>query len=117
MSGPMRGGTLTRFIDIQQQTVTKDSFGGQALTWVTLKSVYAAIEALSASERMAAMSYSTDVSHRVTVRYDAIFIDPRVVATYRILYGARIFNIEGAMNVDEANRTIELICSEGLNLG
>lgn len=117
MSGPMRAGTLTRMIDIQQQTVTKDSFGGQVQTWTTLKSVYALIEALSGNERMAAMSYSTDVSHRVTVRYDAIFDDPRVVAAYRVQYGARIFNVEAALNMDESNRTLELICSEGLNLG
>src|SRR5260370_918247 len=117
MTAPMRSGTLTRSINIQQRTTTKDSFGGQVQTWTTLKAVYAWIEALSGSERMAAMSYSTDVSHRVTVRYDAIFIDPRVVATYRIQYGSRIFNIEAALNVDEGNRTMELICSEGLNLG
>ena len=117
MTAPMRAGTLTRFIDIQARTTGKDSFGGQVQTWTTLKSVYAAIEALSGNERMAAMAYSTDVSHRVTVRYDAIFIDPRVVATYRVQYGTRIFNIEAALNMDESNRTIELICSEGLNLG
>lgn len=117
MSGAMRAGTLTRLIAIQQQTVTKDSFGGQVLAWTTLKSVYAFIEALSGNERMAAMSYSTDVSHRVTVRYDAMFDDPRVAATYRILYGARIFNIEAALNLDESNREMQLICSEGLNLG
>lgn len=117
MTAPMRGGTLNRSIQIQQRTTGKDSFGGQVQTWTTLKTVYAYIEALQGSEKIAAMSYSTDVSHRVTVRYDAIFIDPRVVATYRILYGARIFNIEAALNVDESNRTIEMICSEGLNLG
>jgi SPP1 family predicted phage head-tail adaptor len=117
MTAPMRGGTLTRYIDIQTRTVTTDSFGGQVAGWTTLKSVYAWIEALSGNERVAAMSYSTDVSHRVTVRYDAIFIDPRVVATYRIQYGSRFFNIEAALNLDESNRTIELICSEGLNLG
>jgi len=117
MTAPMRAGTLTRLINIQARTVTTDSFGGQAQTWTTLKAVYAWIEALSGNERVAAMSYSTDVSHRVTVRYDAIFDDPRIVATYRIQYGARIFNIEAALNMDEGNRTIELICSEGLNLG
>jgi SPP1 family predicted phage head-tail adaptor len=117
MTAPMRAGTLTRSIDIQQRSTGKDSFGGQVQTWTTLKSVYAGIEALTGSEKLAAMSYSTDVSHRVTVRYDAIFLDPRVVATYRIQYGTRIFNIEAPLNVDEANRMIEMICSEGMNLG
>lgn len=117
MTAPVRGGTLNRSINIQSRTTGKDSFGGQTQTWTTLKTVYALIEALSGSERAAAMSYSTDVSHRVTVRYDALWSDPRAVATYRIQYGTRLFNIEAAMNVDEANKVIELICSEGLNLG
>lgn len=117
MTAPLRGGTLSRSIDIQARAVAKDSFGGQTQTWTTLKTVYAAIEALSGSERAAAMSYSTDVSHRVTVRFDALWSDPRAVATYRIKYGTRYFNIEAALNVDEANRAIELICSEGLSLG
>jgi SPP1 family predicted phage head-tail adaptor len=117
MSGAMRGGTLNRYIAIQSQTTTRDSFGAQILTWTTLKNVYALLEALTGSERAAAMSYSTDISHRVTVRYDDDLSDPRVVATYRILYGTRIFNINAALNIDEGNRTIELLCSEGLNNG
>lgn len=113
----LRGGTLTRTIQIQSRSATKDSFGGQSMTWTTIKTVYAAIEALSGTEKMAAQSFSTDVSHKVTVRYDAIFADPKQVATFRILYGTRIFNIQAALNVDEANRVIELLASEGLNNG
>lgn len=113
----LRGGTLTRSIQIQSRATSKDSFGGQSMTWTTLKTVYAAIEALSGTERLAAQSFATDVSHKVTIRYDALFSDPRQVATYRILYGTRIFNIEAALNIDEANRVIELLASEGLNLG
>jgi SPP1 family predicted phage head-tail adaptor len=114
----MRGGTLNRLIQIQARTTTQDTFGGQSSTWTTIGSVYALIEALSGSERMAAMSYSTDVSHRVTCRFDpTLFVDPRVIATYRVLYGARIFNIEAALNIDEANRTVQLLASEGLNNG
>lgn len=117
MSAAMRGGTLNRFIQIQQRTTNKDSFGGQSATWTTLTSCYALIEALSGTERAAAASYSTDVSHRVTVRYQAMFDDPRVIATYRIQYGTRIFQVLAGMNMDESNRTVELMCAEGLNYG
>jgi head-tail adaptor len=118
MSGAMRGGTLNRLIQIQARTTTPDTFGGQSETWTTINSVYALIEALSASERSAAASYSTDVSHRVTCRFDpGTFADPRMVASYRVLYGTRIFNIAGMLNIDEANRTVQLMCDEGLNNG
>jgi SPP1 family predicted phage head-tail adaptor len=117
MSQPVRSGTLSRYIEIQQRATAKDTFGGQSATWTTITSVYALIEALSGTERAAAASYSTDVSHRVTVRYQALFDDPRVIATYRVKYGTRIFQVLAGLNVDEANRTIELMCAEGLNNG
>lgn len=116
-AGQMRSGLLSRRVIVQQRTTQKDSFGQQLTTWTDVKTVYAYIEALTGSEREAAMSVSTDVSHRVTVRFDAIFSDPRQVAAYRLAYGTRLFNVQACMNLDEANRTIELLCAEGLNYG
>ncbi len=117
MSAPMRAGTLRREISVQQRATQKDSFGQQLISWVEIKKVYAAIEPMTGSERVAAMSLSTDISHRVTVRFDAIFDDPRIAATYRLVYGTRVFNVQAPLNVDEENRTIELLCSEGMNYG
>jgi SPP1 family predicted phage head-tail adaptor len=113
----MRAGQLTRYIDIQQRSMTRDTFGQQVETWTDIKYVWGYIEALSGSDRAAGQAYSTDVSHRITVRYDDIFDDPRVAATYRAVYNNRYFHIEAVMNVDESNRTIQLMCSEGLNYG
>ena len=117
MSAALRGGTLTRGISVQARTTQRDSFGQQVLGWVEIKQVYALIEALTGSERDAAMSISTDISHRITVRYDDIWADPKTVATYRIVYGTRLFNVNAAMNIDEANRVVELLCTEGLTYG
>ena len=117
MTTQMRAGQLNRYVDIQQRGVTRDSFGQQVETWTDVKYVYAYIEALSGTDRSAGDSTSTDVSHRVTVRYDAIFADPRAAATYRIVYGTRIFHVAAVMNIDETNRTIQLMCTEGLNFG
>lgn len=117
MTAPMRAGQLTRSIAIQQRSTGRDSFGQQLETWTDVKSVYAYIEALSGNERVAAQSLATDVSHRITVRWDSIFSDPRVASTYRAVYQGRYFNIGAVLNVDEANRVIELLASEGLNLG
>lgn len=117
MTAPMRAGQLTRLIDIQTRSTARDSFGQQSETWTDLKSVYGYIEALSGNERVAAQSVATDVSHRITVRWDAIFSDPRVASTYRAVYQGRYFNIGAVLNVDEANRMIEILASEGMNLG
>lgn len=117
MTAHIRSGILTRLVTIQQRVSTQDSFGQQLETWNTVKQVYAFVEALSGSERAAAQTVMTDVSHRITVRYDAIFADPRVVAAYRILYNGRLFIVQGALNVDEGNQIVELMAAEGMTNG
>jgi SPP1 family predicted phage head-tail adaptor len=117
MTTRIRAGDLTRLISIQQRATTTDGFGQQLQTWSELKKVYALIEALQGNERLAAQSISSEVSHRITVRYDAIFVDPRVVAQYRAVYNGRVFNIQACLNVDEGDRMVELTVSEGLNDG
>ena len=117
MTAHLRRGELNRYVAIQSRTQATDSFGGQSETWTTIKSVYAKIEALSGRELVAANAVATEVSHRITVNYDAIFSDPRIVATYRVLYGTRIFDVEACLNIDEENRVIELLALEGMTLG
>ncbi|MGH8428937.1 MAG: phage head closure protein [Solimonas sp.] len=117
MIARIRAGDLNRLITIQQRGTSQDGFGQQVTTWTDVKKVYAFVEPLAGNERIAAMSVSTDVSHRITVRYDAIFADPRVVSAYRVVYNGRYFNIQASMNLDEANRTIELLAAEGMNYG
>jgi SPP1 family predicted phage head-tail adaptor len=116
----MRAGTLTRLVTFQALGASPDSYGGQpsaAGTWTDVKSVYAAIEPLSGRELLAAQQLSIDVTHRITVRYDAALADPRIVAAMRVVYGARYFNVRAAMNIDEGNRVIELAATEGLKDG
>lgn len=117
MTTRVRAGQLTRLISIQQRTTTQDGFGQQQTTWTEVKKVYAFIEALSGFERAAGQSMFTDVSHRITVRYDAIFADPKIVAAYRAVYNGRNFNIQVAQNMDEGNAVIELMAAEGMNDG
>jgi SPP1 family predicted phage head-tail adaptor len=117
MTAPVRAGALTRPVSVESRSTQRDSFGGQSTVWTPVKTVYAAIEALSGSELVAAQQFATEVSHRFTVRYDAIFADPKAATAYRLVYRGRIFNITAPLNIDEADRTIELLASEGLNNG
>lgn len=117
MTTHLRAGQLNRFVSIQQRTATQDSFGGAPETWTQIAQTYAYIEALSGYEKMAGDAVASGVSHRITVRYDPMFDDPKVGAAYRIVYGARIFDVQACMNVDEGNHVIELLATEGMTLG
>ena len=113
----LRSGSLRRRITIQQRSATKDTFGGQSTTWATIATVWADIEPMSGRELLAAQEVKSEVTHQITVRYQSIFADPKVVAGYRVLYKSRIFNIQSAMNEGERNRIVTLSVSEGLNEG
>ena len=113
----IRSGDLRRRVTIQQRSTTQDGFGQQAVTWADLLTVSAHIESLSGNQLNKAQSIYSEVTHKVTVRWQTVLSDIKVVGSYRILYGTRIFDIGADLNVDERNRVIELLCKEGLNDG
>ena len=113
----MRSGDLRKRVILQKRDVTLDSAGQQVTTWTTLATVWASIEALSVRDLLAAQAVQSEVSHKITVRYRSEFSTPVADATYRLNYNGRLFNIKGVMNIDERNRTIEIMAGEGLNNG
>ena len=112
-----RSGELNRRITLQQRSTPQDSFGEPVQGWQTLMTVWAGIEPLSGRELELAQKISSEVTHRITIRYQSAFTDTRVAASLRALYKNRIFNIQASLNEDEANVRIHLLASEGLNDG
>lgn len=113
----LRSGELNRRIRLQQRNAAQDSYGEQLLTWSDVTTLWAAIEPLAGRELELAQKVSSEVTHRISLRYQPQFTDTRTVASLRALYKGRIFNIQAAMNVDEANVVIHLLAAEGLNEG
>lgn len=116
----MRAGNLNRRVAFQARGAGKDALGQQLVGagWIDVATaVPAAIKPLSGRARMVAQANQSELTHTVTIRYQAQFADPKVMAAMRILYGARIFNIHAAIDPDERHRSLELSCSEGLNDG
>lgn len=117
MTAPIRAGDLKRYISIESRATTTDASGGQTFTWSAVKSVYAKIEPLTGHELVAAQQLRAEISHRFTVRYDAIFADPKQVAQYRINYNNRVFDVKAAMNFEEDGVYLELLAEEGVTQG
>lgn len=113
----MRAGDLRHRITFQSRSATRDALGGQSLTWNDVASVWADVAPLSGRELLSAQANKSDVSSMITIRWQAQFADPAAIATWRIVYGARIFNIHASIDVDERHKTIELSCGSGLNDG
>jgi SPP1 family predicted phage head-tail adaptor len=114
----LRSGDLNRLVSVQSRSTAQDTFGGQSSTWTEVKKVYAHIEAMSGQERISGAGiFITDITHEITVRYDAIFADPKAAAALRIVYNSRTFDIRAALNEDERDRLIVLQASEGPTQG
>lgn len=114
----MHAGNLRSLVSVQQRTATLDSYGQQSTTWTEVKKVYAHISGLTGRELVLAQAVNTEVSHEITVRWDAaLWADPKTAAAYRIVLGSRVFDIHGVVNVDERNRMVVLQAAEGLNQG
>lgn len=113
----MKAGTLRHTVSIQQRSATIDALGDVSDSWVTLITARAEVRPLSARELFAAQATQSQVSHQVTVRYRPELAAPKAAATYRVLFGSRVFDVHGVMNIDERNREIRMMCSEGLSDG
>lgn len=113
----LRAGQLTRRLKIQSRSTTQDSYGGPGLVWTDIATVWAEIQPLTGRELESAQRMASEVSHQITVRYQALFADPKVVAGYRAIYKGRIFNIHASMNEDERNTVLTLLASEGMDDG
>lgn len=115
----MRAGSMRHRVTIQSRKDEKDELNQPSLEWTDLSggTVWADIQPMTARERMVAQANQSELTHLVVIRYQGQFSDPRYMATLRIKYGNRIFNIQGSIDPDERHKSLELSCLEGLNDG
>jgi len=110
-------GDLSRRVTIQSRAATQDTFGAQSSTWADVATVWAGIEPLTGRELMNAQTISSEISHKITMRYQSAWANPKTVAGYRAVYGGRVFDIHASMNEFEGNERITLLAAEGLTNG
>lgn len=113
----MKAGDLRKRIEIQQRSSAQDEYGQQLTSWATLLTSWAQIEPVSGAQLDRARSIYNETSHRVTLRWRAQLNDIKQVGSYRVLYAGRVFDVGASMNQDERNRTVVLLCAEGINQG
>ena len=103
----MRAGTLRHQVVIQQRADTQNPSGEPIPSWTTFATANASIVPLQGRELEAAQQVMAAVSHRIDLRYM-----PGVLATMRVQYGSRYFDIKAVINVNELNRNLQLLCTE-----
>src|SRR5690625_1847908 len=106
-------GKLRHRVTIQKCVLGIVSVGGRKVTWDDVATVWAAIEPLSARERLVADQVQSEVTARITIRYR-----DDVDASMRIKHGNDTYNIHGVIRDNESMFDwITLPVSIGLNDG
>lgn len=86
---------------------SRDSFGEPAQEWAQVAQVWASVKPLSGRELWNAQQVQADVTHAVRMRWRQ-GVDPKMELD---LNGRRL-RILSVLNLEERNRTLELLCQE-----
>ncbi len=108
----LSAGDLNRHITIQSQSTTQDAYGQQTTTWDDLMSCWASIHAATSKEVYAASGFTSQVSHKITIRFPALALRSNM----RVIHRERTFNVQALSDPDEGRVQLDLLCLE-LNEG
>ena len=103
----MKVGDLNKRITVQTATRTADGLGGFTEVWANTFKAWAAIWPVSAVEQVRNQSISTEISHRIRMRYRS-----GVTTAQRIKFGSRYFNIAAVINPNEKDEMLDIIAKE-----
>jgi SPP1 family predicted phage head-tail adaptor len=112
----MRAGRLRHRVYLQQQVATQDGLGGAIITWVTVKEVWAGIEALFGTEAFTADQVQSSTQVRIIIRYASEW--KSIDTTWRVqaVQSGKKYDITSAIQPDQRSRpntVIELFCKQG----
>lgn len=110
-------GMLIHRLAFERATTTVDGLGAPTRIWVPVKTVWGSINPIAARHFVIAQRLSAEITHQITVRYQALFSDLRDLTNYRASHGGRIFKIHGGINEDEKKVIVTLYASEGIDDG
>lgn len=103
---------------IEQRSQAQDDFGQRVDVWTPVSPpVWAALEQLSGRQLIAAQAISTEVTHKLVVRWQAVFNNPVKAASMRAVFRGRVFEIHHAFNADDRDRETHFMVAEGLTNG
>lgn len=86
---------------IQSRGDASDDYGGSAVTWSTLSTVWAIIEPMSGREVLQSEQLQSRVTHKITIRYNSTLKSTATGAKYRVSYDDRLFPVKFVQNFDE----------------
>ena len=105
----MQAGDLRNRVTIKQKSVTREASGAEAIAWLVVATVWAAVEPLSGREFITMRQERAEISTRIRIRYMA-----GLTPSMRVYWGQRMYEIDTVIEIQERMREIHLMCREQL---
>ena len=97
---------MNSLVTFQTKTITGKGID-RTEAWADSFKEWVFIRPISASEIIKSSREQMTTSHRIKMNYRT-----GIKAAMRILSGSRVFEIESVINIDEADRVIEILATE-----
>lgn len=107
----MRIGLLRSRVTLQKRVPSTDGEGSSSDGWVTVGTIWAAVQSTAGVEVLEAAQPEARITHEVTIRYRSDLAPP-LGHQARLLLGNRTLDISTAMDPDERRREMDLLCVE-----
>ena len=101
----MNPGDLDQRVTFSRQTNQQDELGQPVNTWVTLGTVWAAVEPQAGREFVAAGAQQSELTTKIRIRYR-----PGVTTGDRVLHDGRVYDIQSVIDYRSARRELVLLC-------
>jgi SPP1 family predicted phage head-tail adaptor len=103
-------GRLRHLVTVQKQVETQNAYGEPEVSWSdVVKNVCAEILPIRGREYWAAKQINADIEAKVVMRYRS-----DVTAKMRLLHGTDEYYIDSIINVEQRDRTLELMCTRSI---
>jgi SPP1 family predicted phage head-tail adaptor len=100
-------GEFRHIITFQKKSGEQNDYGEVIDHWEDITTTRAAVYPISGKEFFSAEKINGEVTHKVNLRYL-----PNISTDMRVKFGERSFNIESAINFQEKNTILQLLCKE-----
>lgn len=110
----LQAGKLRHRIEIAKPNLGQDEYGGWEVSDASvLYAMWASVEALTGRELYAAQQKVSEVTHKITIRYQPSNFDGNpIVANMLVWFQNREFQIQSVQNPDERTKLLILLCVE-----
>jgi SPP1 family predicted phage head-tail adaptor len=101
----LSAGRLRHRVTLQSKSASRDTYGGETITWADLATVWADCSPLSGREYLAARAEVAETLIKIRIRWRA-----DVSTTTRAVWEGRAYDIEAALDTGGRHEELVLMC-------